>query len=257
MTASETRPIAVLKIGGSVFTDLPAYQRAARFVSESRAERTGCRIAVVVSAEHGQTDALEATARAFAAAPDPAMLDLLWSTGEHRSVALLTMALQKLGVRATGANVHQAGLSALDTCVPPAATSVRPRRLLRLLASHDVVVVPGFLASAPGDGIVSLGRGSSDLTAVLLADALGASTCELVKDVDGYYTADPNHDPHARHLPQIGFGDVLAMADRGCGLLQRAAIERARERGITLVLRAIGSSRRTVVGAAENLPVAS
>ena len=167
------------------------------------------------------------------------------------------MALQALGVRATGANVHQAGLSALDTCVPPAATSVRPRRLLRLLASHDVVVVPGFLACAPGDGIVSLGRGSSDLTAVLLADALGASTCELVKDVDGCYTADPNHDPHARHLPQIGFGDVLAMADRGCGLLQRAAIERARERGITLVLRAIGSSRRTVVGAAENLPVAS
>jgi aspartate kinase len=248
MNISPRRPIAVLKIGGSVLTDLAAYPEAARFVAACRAEQDGARLVVVVSAEQGQTTLLAETAKALTATPDRTALDLLWSTGELRSVALLVLALHALGIRAAGANVHETGVAASDIEGSTHAPRVRPLRLLHLLASHEVVVVPGFLARGDGDRIVSLGRGGSDLTAVLLADALDASTCELVKDVDGYYSSDPDVDPDGHHLAAIDFDRALTMADEGCGLVQRAALVRARERGLPLVVRSIAGQRRTIVG---------
>jgi aspartate kinase len=248
MSAIGPESIAVLKIGGSILTDLAAYERAAAFIAKRRQEQPGVRLIVVVSAEHGLTSALEATARAVNPAPDRAALDLLWSTGELRSVALLVLALQALGVRAAGANVQQTGLIGFGAQDPREEIAVHPSRLLHILASHDVVAVPGFLARGHDDGIVSLGRGGSDLTAVLLAAALGGRTCEFVKDVDGYYTTDPDRDPDARHLAEIGFDRALAMADDGCNLLQPAAIVKAHQYGLTLVVRSIGQSRCTIVG---------
>jgi aspartate kinase len=246
--------ITVLKIGGSVLTDLAAYRRAAAFVAEQLEENAGARLVVVVSAQHGQTDLLLQAALDFNPSPDRDSLDLLWSTGELRSVALLVLALHALGVRAAAANVHQTGLGELDPAGPSGAATFLPLRLLARLAHHDVVVVPGFLARGAGDKVVSLGRGGSDLTAVLITAGLGARDCQLVKDVDGYYSADPHLDPLARHLPQIDFARSLAMADAGCELVQRTALDVARAHNLRLTVRAIGSRRATRVS--DELPSA-
>ena len=239
--------VTVIKIGGSVLTGIAAYQRAASFVAQRKREHPEERLVVVVSAEHGVTDALLATARDIVDEPDAATLDLLWSTGELRSAALLALQLQAQGVRAAAVNVHQTGLTEPDVYAGAGRIGVRGLRLVAALAKYDVVVAPGFLARGDGDAVVSLGRGGSDLTAVLLAAGLGARQCELVKDVPGYFSADPHVDAAAAHLPNVDFEQALAMADAGCDLVQRQALEVARDRRLPLVVRAIDSETRTVV----------
>ena len=247
MTLVHDLRIAVVKIGGSVLTGPAAYDRAAAFIAARFTGEPGTRLVVVVSAEHGLTDALLDTACALGAAPDPNMRDLLWSTGELRSVALLALRLQALGVVATGVNVHQTGLLEPEPGRAPGHTLCRPSRLLELLATHDVVVAPGFLARGNGDSIVSLGRGGSDLTAVVLAVGLNAVRCELVKDVPGYFSSDPNRDAHARHLPAIDYATALAMASDGCELVQRAALEAARQHALPIVVRSMSGEPRTEI----------
>lgn len=244
---ADDRSIAVLKVGGSVLTGRPAFGRVAAFIAGRIAQTIAEKLVVVVSAENGATDALLAAAREIVADPDPAAVDLLWSTGETRSAALLALHLQARGVRAIGVNVQQTGLVEPDAHEQPGRSSVRPLRLLSLLEDHDVVVAPGFLARGGGDRILSLGRGGSDLTAVLLATGLGAVRCELVKDVPGYFTADPKRDPEARPLPSISYARALEMADSGCELVQRLALIAARERGLPIVVRALGGQETTVV----------
>jgi len=242
-----TAGITVIKLGGSVLTGRAAYQRAATFITARLREHPDERLVIVVSAEYGVTDALLATAREIVDVPDPATLDLLWSTGELRSAALLALQLQALGVRAAAVNVHQTGLTEPDVSGGAGRMGVRGLRLAAALANYDVVVAPGFLARGDGDAVVSLGRGGSDLTAVLLAAGLGARQCELVKDVPGYFSADPHLSTDAAHLPHIDFERALAMADAGCDLIQRQALDVARERRLPLVVRAIESETRTVV----------
>jgi aspartokinase len=249
MTASSApgTSIAVVKIGGSVLNGPLGYRRAARFIASRVAEEPGVRLLVVVSAERGETDRLLDTARASCASPDPAMRDLLWSTGELRSVALVTLSLQTLGVHATGVNVHQTGLLDLDQTTATDRTLVRPLRLLERLATHDVVVAPGFLARGDGDAIVSLGRGGSDLTAVLLAVGLAARQCELVKDVPGYFASDPNRDRNARHLPTIDYATALEMAASGCELVQTSALASAARHAMPIVVRSLAGELKTVI----------
>ena len=239
-----SRPAIVVKIGGSVLTGRQGYRRAAEFLSGRLAAEPRCAIVAVVSAEFGMTDALLETALDFAETPDPSALDLLWSTGELRSAALLTLALQAHGVRAVGVNVHQAGLVKAEDA---AYAQIRPLRLRALVADHDVVVAPGFLAREHGDGIVSLGRGGSDLTAVLLAAGLGAVRCELLKDVPGYFTSDPKLAPNAAPIPVLGYERALEMADDGCDLVQRNALVAARDHDLELIISAIGHGARTII----------
>jgi aspartate kinase len=242
-----TRAIAVIKIGGSVLSGTAAYGRAADYLAARLTESPGERLVVVVSAEHGMTDALLEAARAIVAIPDPAALDLLWSTGELRSAALLALELQARGVRAAALNVHQTGITAPDGHTERGHVGIRSLRLRAALARHDAVVAPGFLARGDADSVVSLGRGGSDLTAVLLAAGLGARRCELIKDVPGYFSADPNADASAAHLPAVDFARALAMARAGCDLVQRQALEAARDRGLPLIVRAIESDTQTIV----------
>ena len=248
-----TPPICVLKIGGSVLTGPQAYRRVAAFIGERLCAQPGERIVAVVSARHGATDALLAAAQDIATDPDPGIVDLLWSTGETESAALLALALQAHGIRATAANVHQTGLIEPDRAGSPGRSALRPLRLLSLLDRHDVVVAPGFLARGEGDRVVSLGRGGSDLTAVLLASGLGAVRCELVKDVPGYFTGDPKRDPEARPLRHVSYTRAIEMADDGCELVQRHALVTAQDRGVPLVVRALGHERATVVSCSEPL----
>lgn len=238
-------PITVIKIGGSVLAGPRAYRRAAAYLATRLCAHPGERIAAVVSAEFGLTDALLATARGIVDTPDDASLDLLWSTGEVRSAALLALALQALGVQVAAANVHQAGLVLPAEAATPGAAGVSPLRLRALLAARDVVVVPGFFARGAGDAIVSLGRGGSDLTAVVLAAGLGASCCELLKDVPGYFTADPKRDPRARPIAALSYERALEMSADGCELVQQHALEAARTFQIPLRICAIGHTTAT------------
>ena len=237
-----SRRIIVVKIGGSVLTGGNGYRRAADFLAKLVGSEPGCGIVAVVSAELGMTDALLATAREIVEAPDPSTLDLLWSTGELRSAALLALALQSRGLRAAGINVHQAGLIKVDDGSIPGRSMIRPLRLRALLAAHDVIVAPGFLARDSGDAVVSLGRGGSDLTAVLLAAGLDAVRCELLKDVPGYFTADPKRDPDARPIPSLCYDRALQMSENGCELVQHQALLAAREHNLPLTISAIGSA---------------
>ena len=247
------RRITVLKIGGSVLTGRQAYRRVAAFIGDRLCSHPGERFVAVVSAQNGTTDALLATARDIAPDPDPATVDLLWSTGETESAALLTLFLQAHGIRATAANVHQTGLVEPDVPGSPGRSALRPLRLRALLEEYDVVVAPGFLARGAGDRVVSLGRGGSDLTAVLLAAGLGAVRCELVKDVPGYFTSDPKRDPAARPIRHVSYTRALEMADDGCQLVQRHALVAARDRNVPLLIRSLGNQDSTLVSCSEGL----
>jgi aspartate kinase len=227
--------LTVLKLGGSVLRDDRGFQRAATFIAERLGSDASERLVVVVSAQHGATDCLLEEATTITPDPDRTALDLLWSTGELRSVARLALYLQRLDVRAEPLNVHQAGLLWDEE-----RTTVRPLRLLAALANTRVVIVPGFLAVRPGGAVRSLGRGGSDLTAILLAAALGAEGgCELVKDVAGYHTADPHVHPDAQPITSLSIVEALVMAQGGCNLVQHTALEAARTRDLRVIVRSL------------------
>jgi aspartate kinase len=238
--------IAVIKIGGSILKNARAYRRAALYVRNRHISAPDERLVVVVSAQEGVTDWLAANARQIISQPNLAALDLLWSTGELRSVALLVLHLQALGVSAAPLNIHEAGFALGNTSrtgeAPRGDVRLNPRRLRSVLAQHPVAVVPGFFATDSDGTVCSLGRGGSDLTAVLLAKGLNASRCELLKDVPGYFTSDPHGNPSARHLPHLTFEEALVLADGGCDLVQRKAIELAAQCDLPLVIRSLDES---------------
>jgi aspartate kinase len=230
----------VIKIGGSILTGAAGYDTAANWLRD-RLSASDDRFVVVVSAEFGQTDALYREAVAAAPDPDPALLDLLWSTGETRSVALLALRLRAAGERATGIAVHETGLGAAAGHAASAGTiRLNPLALRAALAAHRIVIVPGFLATRAGQ-VVTLGRGGSDWSAVLLAAQLGAGRCELIKDVDGYFTADPHTDAAASLIHSLDYMTALRMADAGCPLVQRHAIAEAAAARLPLVIRSLAS----------------
>jgi aspartate kinase len=230
--------LSVLKVGGSVLRNAASYAATARFLQARLAQDDAEQLLVIVSAKHGETDALLAEACGVAADPATCALDLLWCTGELRSVALLALHLQAIGVTSTPLNVHQTGLVA--DAVPGA--TVRPLRLLAALATSRIVIAPGFLGVSPGGTIASLGRGGSDLTAVMLAAAIRADACELIKDVPGYFTADPHRDTQAEPIHDLSFAQAIAMADGGCDLVQRAALVAAAAAGLHVVIRSMDAA---------------
>lgn len=238
--AGDREPLAVIKIGGSILTGPSAYKRAAAFIRNRLSAAPDERLVVVVSAQKGATDSLEHAANKIVASPRKQTLDLLWSTGELRSVALLALHLQALDVRAAAVNVHQTGLVAPHTgTAGPGSVHLEPKHLTEVLAGHPVAIVPGFLAVDHLQSVVSLGRGGSDLTAVLLAAGMGANRCELIKDVPGYFTSDPHRDRNALPIPFLTFEHALELADNGCDLVQRAAIEAAARWDLPLVVRSL------------------
>ena len=230
--------LSVLKVGGSVLRDEASYAATAGFLRNRLSQHLDERLVVIVSAQYGATDALLAEAEAITPEPENPALDLLWCTGELRSVARLALHLQRIGVNAIPFNVHQTGLVS-DSI---SGTTVRPLRLLAALASSRLVIVPGFLGVSAGGTITSLGRGGSDLTAVLLAIAVRADACELVKDVPGYFTADPHRDTGAEQIHDLPIDEALRMAATGCDLVQRAALAAAARADLHLIIRSMDAA---------------
>jgi aspartate kinase len=229
------KAVVVIKLGGSVLVGDSSYQEAARFLVRRLQTRNEERLLVVVSARKGITNELEKVAGDATLDPNPRTLDLLWSTGEIHSVALLTLHLEELGVSAVALNIHETGLRLNGN---EEVAFIR-KEIDDAFRGHSVVVVPGFFGTHNGGAIKSFGRGGSDLSAVVLADGLDASRCELIKDVTGYFERDPHSDAHAVHLPQLSYGQVLRMADEGCDLIQRRALEVARRARLRLVVRSM------------------
>jgi aspartate kinase len=242
MRSCDRSPIVVVKLGGSILVDEDSYRDAARFLVRRLSKCSRERFVVVVSAQRGVTDELERFAQFITRWPNARTLDLLWFTGELRSVALLTLHLEGLGVSAAALNAHEAGLRWNGSLENGQRVEALSMELRRTLDDHAVAVVPGFFATLANGTLVSLGRGGSDLSAVLLAHGLEAIRCELIKDVVGYFDEDPHSHRDAVHLPRLTYEKALRMAETGCDLIQPRALEAARHARLRLVVRRMDDS---------------
>jgi len=239
-------PIVVQKYGGSSVADLPRIRRIAEEVVARK--RAGYDVAVVVSAMGKTTDQLLALARELSASPPRRELDMMLSTGERVTMALLSIAIHELGEEAISFTGSQAGITTNDRHADARIIEVRPFRVQDELARGRVVIVAGFQGVSYKREVTTLGRGGSDTTAVALAAALGAEACEIYSDVDGVYSADPRVVSAARHLPEISYAEMQEMAQAGAKVMNAQAVEFAKQAGIAIYARAsFQPGRETVI----------
>ena len=210
----------VQKYGGTSVADAERIRSVAKRVASARAQ--GHDVTVVVSAMGKTTDDLIALARSITSDPQPRELDLLLSTGETVSCALLTMALQDIGLEAVSMGGAQAGIRTDTAHGRASIVKLDPARVQRELDAGKVVIVAGFQGMTDDFDITTLGRGASDTTAVALAAALQADRCEVYTDVDGIYTADPRVVPGARKLAEVGYEEMLELASYGAKMHPRS-----------------------------------
>jgi aspartate kinase len=200
--------------------------------------REGHRVAVVVSAMSGETDALLALASEVAGpSPAPRELDVLVSTGEQKTIALLAMAIQKLGQPARSFTGAQMGMRTDDAHGRARIERVDEKVLMDTLDGGCVAVLAGFQGVDELGNITTLGRGGSDTSAVAVAAALSADLCEIYTDVEGVYTTDPNLVPTARKLARISFDEMIEMASLGAKVLQIRSVRFAMRYGVRLHVR--------------------
>jgi len=189
--------------------------------------KQGDQVAVVVSAMGNRTDELIDLATSISAEPDPRELDMLLSTGEQMSIALLAMALRSIGQEAVGLTGQQAGIYTRPQYGSGRIARVEVHRIQRELDAGRVPIIAGFQGITEDAEIVTLGRGASDTTAVALAVALGADRCENCKDVEGVLTADPRIVPNARKLTDITYEEMLELSAQGSQVMHSRAVELA------------------------------
>ena len=247
--AQQQRRLCVLKFGSSVLEREEDYRTAAQEVY--RHVRDGEKIVAVVSALAGETDALLAQANAVGGDPAPALVARLARVGELRSAALMGLALCRMGTRACVLDPHEMGLVAEGDPLDSNLTGLDAAAMHAKFEDHDVIVVPGFTAGHAEHGVVTLGRGGTDLSAVFFAARLGAPRVRLLKDVDGVYAEDPAKNPEAE---RYGMLDYDAAAEASAGLIQPKAIEAAKAAKVAIEIAAIGHHEATVIA---DLPVRS
>jgi aspartate kinase len=213
----------VQKYGGSSLATAERIRAAAQRVSRTAA--TGRPVVVVVSAMGDTTDELIDLAYKVAGRPDERELALLLSTGETVSATLMAMALHDLHQPAVSLTGAQAGIRSTSAFIRARITDIHPERISTELRHGKVVIVTGFQGISEEQDITTLGRGASDTTAVALACALGAERCDIYTDVEGIYTADPRVVPGARKLEQIGYEEMLELAQLGARVIHSRAVE--------------------------------
>jgi aspartate kinase len=245
--------IVVQKYGGSSVSDLDKLRRVAARIQATRASGVG--VVVVVSAMGNTTNELLGLARQAASKPDRRELDMLLSTGERISMALLAMALHELGVPARSLTGSQSGIITNEAHADAAVVAVRPDRVLQHVEAGEVVIIAGFQGVSREREVTTLGRGGSDTTAVVLAAAVGAEHCEICSDVDGVWSADPAVVPEARRIDVLGLDVGLALARGGAKVLFEDAVRYARDHGVELLASATfgpGAGTRLVARAVEH-----
>jgi aspartate kinase len=228
----------VQKYGGSSVADLDRLGRVADKIVD--AKKRGHRVVVVVSAMGKTTDALLSQARQVDPEPPRRELDMLVSTGERVSMALLSIAIQKRGFEAISFTGSQAGILTSDRHFDARIVAIKPHRVEEELDRGKIVIVAGYQGVSEKKEITTLGRGGSDTTAVALAAALHAERCEIYSDVDGVYSADPRVVPEAMHLPEIDHETLQVAAEAGAKVLNAQAVEWAKRAGIEIHARHTG-----------------
>jgi len=228
--------LIVQKFGGSSVADAASIMRVARRIVATREQ--GHDVVVAVSAMGDTTDELVDLAHQITDKPDPRELDMLLTTGERISMALLAMAIKSLGHEARSYTGSQAGMMTTAEHGAARIVDVTPDRIREALDDGAIAIVAGFQGfNRDSKDITTLGRGGSDTTAVALAAALHAEVCEIYTDVDGVFTADPRVVPKARKVDVVTFEEMLELAAAGAKVLHIRAVEYARRHGVTLHVR--------------------
>ncbi|MFH0878040.1 MAG: aspartate kinase [Candidatus Omnitrophota bacterium] len=233
--------IIVQKFGGSSVANVERIKRVARRVVMYK--KKGWKPIVVVSALGDTTDELIGLASQVTDAPPAREMDMLLSTGEQVSCALLAMAIEKLGCDAISFTGGQVGIKTDTTHTKAKIVDISGERIQEAVKKGKIVIVAGFQGINQDQDITTLGRGGSDLTAVALAKALGAKTCEIYTDVEGVYTTDPRIVPHAKKIKQITYEEMLEMASLGAQVMQARSIEVAKKFDIAIHVRSSFNDR--------------
>ncbi len=233
--------LIVQKFGGSSVADTEKIKRVAgRVVATSEA---GNSVVVVISALGDTTDRLVRLAGEICDRPPEREMDMLLSTGEQVSVALLSMAIHTLGREAISFTGAQVGIVTDSSHTKAKIIDIKATRILEEISRNKIVIVAGFQGISLDDHITTLGRGGSDTTAVALAAALGAEVCEIYTDVEGVFTADPRLVPDARKLDHISYDEMLEMAATGARVMQSRSIEFGRNYGVVIHVRSSFSDK--------------
>jgi aspartate kinase len=228
-------PIIVQKFGGTSVADSKKILSAAR--KAIRAQMEGNQVVVVVSAMGQNTDLLIDLAKEITDSPPAREMDMLLSTGEQVSVALMAMAIHSLGHKAISMTGGQIGIMTDSTHTKARIRSICTDRIRRALDEGNVVIAAGFQGIDEALNITTLGRGGSDTTAVALAAVLKAETCEIYTDVDGIYTTDPRLVPEARRTSRISYDEMLELASAGAGVMHNRSIEFAKRFSVPVHVR--------------------
>ncbi|OGP79177.1 MAG: aspartate kinase [Deltaproteobacteria bacterium RBG_16_49_23] len=227
--------LVVQKYGGTSVGDIDRIRNVARRIIQTRGENH--QVVVVVSAMSGETDRLIRLAQQVAPDPDEREVDVLISTGEQVTVALLAMTLKSMGCDAKSYLGFQIKIATDSAFGKARITGIESEKMLEDLRNGKVVVVAGFQGVDESENITTLGRGGSDTTAVAVAAAIRADVCEIYTDVDGVYTTDPNICPKARKLSRISYDEMLEMASLGAKVLQIRSVEFAKKYDVPIHVR--------------------
>lgn len=238
--------LIVQKFGGSSVANAERVMNVAKRIAETYKE--GNDVVVVLSAQGDTTDDLIAKAKEISNKPTKREMDMLLSTGEQQSVALMAMALAELGYPATSLNAYQVGMATTSAYMNARLKRIKPDRIRRELDRKNIVIVTGFQGMNRFDDITTLGRGGSDTTAVAIAAALHADKCEIYTDVEGVYTADPRVVEKAKKIDEITYDEMLELASLGARVLHNRSVELAKKYNVELVVRSsLSKAEGTVV----------
>ena len=238
--------LIVKKFGGTSVGDQERIMNVARRCAEEYSR--GNDVVLVLSAMGKTTDILLKTAREINPKAPKRELDMLMTTGEQTSVALMAIALDSLGIPAISLNAFQVRMETTSVYGNARLKRIDKDRIRHELASRKIVIVTGFQGVNRYEDYTTLGRGGSDTTAVALAAALHADACEIYTDVDGVYTADPRIVPGARKISEITYDEMLDLATCGAGVLHNRSVEMAKKYGVPLVVRSsLNNSEGTIV----------
>ncbi len=224
-----------MKFGGTSVADAACIKRVAARIVDTY--RSGHPVVAVVSARGDTTDELIELAREISENPPEREMDMLLSTGERISAALVAMAIHDLGHDAISLTGSQAGILTDTAHMKAKIVDIKPHRVQRALDEDKIVLVAGFQGVSTNQEVTTLGRGGSDTTAVALAAALGADVCEIYTDVDGVYTTDPRMVPQARKISVISYEEMLEMAATGAKVLMLRSVEFGRRFGVAIHVR--------------------
>ncbi|MBI5745384.1 MAG: aspartate kinase [Nitrospirae bacterium] len=227
--------LIVQKFGGTSVGDPERIKNVARRVA--RTKDGGDDVVVVVSAMGGETNRLISLAGQVSSDPDEREMDMLLSTGERVTIALLAMALQDMGYKARSYTGRQVGIITDSAHTKARIERITAERVLEALTEGIIPIVAGFQGIDEKSDVTTLGRGGSDTTAVALAVALKADLCDIYTDVDGVYTTDPNIVPSAKKIKKISYEEMLEMASLGAKVLQTRAVEFAMKHNVPVGVR--------------------